>query len=80
MTDGAILADYIVYSTFANEEVKEFREVKVICFIAKYTKKAIGYNLLRPKGVITSLTTITSVHAKLQLFMYIYICTCTLNK
>ena len=35
-------------STFANGEVKEFkevREVKVICFIAKYTtKKAIGYN------------------------------------
>jgi len=35
-------------STFANVEVKEFkevREVKAICFIAKYTtKKAIGYN------------------------------------
>ena len=35
-------------STFANGEVKEFkevREVKAICFIAKYTtKKAIGYN------------------------------------
>ena len=38
----------IKYSTFANVEVKEFkevREVKAICFIAKYTtKKAIGYN------------------------------------
>jgi len=38
----------IIYSTFANVEVKEFkevREVKAICFIAKYTtKKAIGYN------------------------------------
>ena len=48
-------------STFANGEVKEFkevREVKAIYFIAKYTtKKAIGYNFL---------TTITSVHAKLQ--------------
>ena len=37
-----------IYSTFANVEVKEFkevREVKAICFIAKYTtKKAIGYN------------------------------------
>ena len=36
------------YSTFANVEVKEFkelREVKAICFIANYTtKKAIGYN------------------------------------
>ena len=35
-------------STFANVEVKEFkevREVKAICFIAKYTtKKGIGYN------------------------------------
>ena len=35
-------------STFANVEVKELkevREVKAICFIAKYTtKKAIGYN------------------------------------
>ena len=35
-------------STFANGEVKEvreFKEVKAICFIAKYTtKKAIGYN------------------------------------
>ena len=38
----------ITNSTFANVEVKEFkevREVKAICFIAKYTtKKAIGYN------------------------------------
>ena len=33
---------FIPYSTFANGEVKE---VKAICFIAKYTtKKAIGYN------------------------------------
>ena len=35
-------------STFANVEVKEFkevREVKAICLIAKYTtQKAIGYN------------------------------------
>ena len=35
-------------STFANGEVKGFkevREVKAICFIAKYTtQKAIGYN------------------------------------
>jgi len=35
-------------STFANGEVKEFkevREVKAICFTAKYsTKKAVGYN------------------------------------
>ena len=36
---------FIPYSTFANGEVKEVREVKAICFIAKYTtKKAIGYN------------------------------------
>ena len=39
---------YIKYSTFAKEEVKEFKEVgevQAICFIAKYTtKKAIGYN------------------------------------
>ena len=38
----------IINSTFANVEVKEFkevREVKAICFIAKYTtKKAVGYN------------------------------------
>ena len=38
----------LIYSTFANGEVKEFkevREVKAICFIAKYTtKKAIGYD------------------------------------
>ena len=62
---------FIPYSTFANGEVKEFkevREVKAICFIAKYTtKKAIVYNFKRPKGVITSLITITSVHAKLLL-------------
>ena len=35
-------------STFANGEVKEFkevREVKAICFTAKYsTQKAVGYN------------------------------------
>ena len=35
-------------STFANGEVKEFkevREVKAICFTAKYSaKKAVGYN------------------------------------
>ena len=59
------------YSTFANGEVKEFkevREVKAICFIANLQqKKAIGYNFLRPKGVTTALTTITSVYAKLQL-------------
>ena len=42
----------------------EVKGVKDICFIAKYTtQKAIGYNFQRPKGVITSLTTITSVHA-----------------
>uniref|UniRef100_UPI0027E358F6 hypothetical protein n=1 Tax=Prevotella sp. TaxID=59823 RepID=UPI0027E358F6 len=39
---------FINNSTFANGEVKEFkevREVKAICFIAKYTtKKAIGYD------------------------------------
>ena len=36
---------FIPYSTFANGEVKEFKEVRAICFIAKYTtKKAIGYN------------------------------------
>ena len=36
---------FIPYSTFANGEVKEVREVKAICFIAKYTsKKAIVYN------------------------------------
>ena len=59
------------YSTFSNGEVKEFkevREVKAICFIANLQqKKAIGYNFLRPKGVTTALTTITSVYAKLQL-------------
>ena len=33
---------HVIYSTFANGEVKEFRDVKAICFIAKYTtKKAI---------------------------------------
>ena len=35
-------------STFVNGEVKEFkevREVKAICFTARYsTKKAVGYN------------------------------------
>ena len=39
---------FLFYSTFANGEVKEFkevREVKAICFTAKYsTKKAVGYN------------------------------------
>ena len=39
---------YMNNLTFANGDVKEFkevREVKVIYFIAKYTtKKAIGYN------------------------------------
>ena len=36
---------FVPYSTFANGEVKEFKEVRAICFIAKYTtKKAIGYN------------------------------------
>mgnify|MGYP004479876155 CR=1 FL=1 len=37
---------FIPYSTFANGEVKEVREVKAICFfIANYTtKKAIVYN------------------------------------
>ena len=35
----------LIYSTFANGEVNEVREVKAICFIAKYTtKKTIGYN------------------------------------
>jgi len=36
------------YSTFANGEVKKFkevREVKAICFTAKFsTKKAVGFN------------------------------------
>ena len=36
------------YSTFANGEVKEFkevREVKAICFTDRYSnKKAVGYN------------------------------------
>ena len=36
---------FIPYSTFANGEVKEVREVRAIRFIANYTtKKAIGYN------------------------------------
>ena len=36
---------FVPYSTFAKGEVKEFKEVRAICFIAKYTtKKAIGYN------------------------------------
>ncbi len=36
---------FIPYSTFANGEVKEFKEVRAICFIANYTsKKAIVYN------------------------------------
>ena len=38
----------ILDSTFVDGEVKEFkevREVKAICFTAKYsTKKAVGYN------------------------------------
>ena len=38
----------IIYSTFANVEVKEFkevREVKAICFTDRYSnKKAVGYN------------------------------------
>lgn len=57
----------IQYSTIANGEVKEFkegREVKAICFIAKYTAKRLL--------AITSLTTITSVHAKLQYFNCLY--------
>ena len=37
-----------LYSTFANgegKEIKEVREVKAIFFTAKYsTKKAVGYN------------------------------------
>ena len=51
-------------STFAKREVKEVREfkefigVKAICFIAKYTTKRLL--------AITSLTTIPSVHVKLQ--------------
>ena len=57
-------------STFANGEVKEFkevREVKAICFTDRYsTQKAVGYNFYRPKGVITSLTSITSELAKVQ--------------
>ena len=57
-------------STFVNGEVKEFkevREVKAICFTDRYsTQKAVGYNFLRPKGVITSLTSITSELAKVQ--------------
>ena len=57
-------------STFANGEVKEFkevREVKAICFTDRYsTQKAVGYNLERPKGVITPLTSITSELAKVQ--------------
>ncbi len=59
---------FLLYNlTFVNGKVKEVKGVKTVCFIAKYTtKNAIGYNFLRPKGVITSLTTITSVHAKLQ--------------
>ena len=33
---------HVIYSTFANGEVKEFRDVKAISLIAKYTtKKAI---------------------------------------
>ena len=53
-----------INSTFANGEVKGFkevrevrevREVKAICFIANLQqKKAIGYNFLRPKGVTTA--------------------------
>ena len=39
---------FLFYSTFANGEVKEFkevREVKAICFTTKFTtQKAIGYN------------------------------------
>ena len=36
---------YLYNLTFANGKVKEVREVKAICFIAKYTtKNAIGYN------------------------------------
>ena len=54
----------ILYSSFASSEVKEFkedREVKAICFTAKSsTKKAVGFNFQRPKGVITTLTSITS--------------------
>ena len=38
----------VIYSTFANGEVKEFkevREVKAICFTTIFTtQKAIGYN------------------------------------
>ena len=41
-------SDYFNNSTFANGEVKEFkevREVKAICFTTKFTtQKAIGYN------------------------------------
>ena len=43
-----ILVKSFSYSTFANGEVKEFkevREVKAICFTTKFTtQKAIGYN------------------------------------
>ena len=35
---------HVIYSTFANGEVKEFKEVRAICFIAKYTtKKSYSY-------------------------------------
>ena len=35
----------VLYSSFASSEVKEFKEVKAICFTAKSsTKKAVGYN------------------------------------
>ena len=65
MTKATLLLLYYKFensnSTFANGEVKEFkevREVKARCFIAKNTTKRLL--------AITSLTTITSVHAKLQ--------------
>ena len=45
MPCGILLNLFIPYSTFANGEVKEFKEVRAICFIAKYTtKKPIVYN------------------------------------
>ena len=50
--------------------VKEVKEVKAICFYCKiFSKKTIGFNFQRPTGAITSLNSITSELAKVQLWI-----------
>ena len=68
MTKATLLLLYYKFeisnSTFANGEVKEFkevREVKARCFIAKYTtKKAIDYNFFNYYNFSTGETSVSN--------------------